>query len=106
MNFFASLKKALRTSLDLIRYGRSHFFLVFRKLVKEQHQLTSVTATDRYPELFTEVRSVVHDKRNLSILSFGCSTGEECFTMQSYFPNARITGVDINKSNLRKANRK
>ena len=106
MNFVNSLKSAIRTSLDLIMYGRAQFFLFFRKLVKEQHQLTSVTASDRYPELFSEVHSVVQDKHHLSILSFGCSTGEECFTMQTYFPNAEITGVDINKSNLRKANRR
>lgn len=106
MSFVNPLKKVLRASLDFTIYGKNQFFLFFRKLVKEQHQLTSVTASDRYPELFNEVRSLVSDKHKISILSFGCSTGEECFTMESYFPSSTITGVDINKSNLRKANRK
>lgn len=106
MSFISIVKKTLRITLDFIIYSKNQFFLFFRKLVKEQHQLTSVTANNRYPELFNEVRAATADKQTLSILSFGCSTGEECFSLQSYFPNSKITGVDINKSNLRKANRK
>jgi chemotaxis methyl-accepting protein methylase len=37
------------------------------------------------------------------LLSFGCSTGEECFTLRKYFPKAKIIGADIRKSNLRRA---
>ncbi len=104
MNFFKLLKKGIKATLDYVIFGKTRFFLFFRKLVKEQHQLTSVTASNRYPELFDEARSVVQvGTQNLSILSFGCSTGEECFTMESYFPKATIIGLDINKSNLRKA---
>jgi hypothetical protein len=106
MNLITPVKRTLRRGIDFLIYARNEFYLFFRKRVKEQHQLTSVTATDRYPELFTEIRTAVSEKKDLSILSFGCSTGEECFSLQSYFPNAKTTGVDINKANLRKANRK
>jgi len=107
MRIVDELKKTLRTCIDFIFiYGRSQFFLFFRKFIKDQHQLTSVTASNRYPELFNEIHSIISDKISPSILSFGCSTGEECFTMRSYFSNAKIIGVDINKSNLRKAKRK
>lgn len=76
----------------------------FRRLVKDQHQLTSTTGSNRYPELFSEAKvAMVRLKKPYSILSFGCSTGEECFTMKSYFPDSKIIGVDINKGNLRKA---
>jgi trans-aconitate methyltransferase len=36
----------------------------------------------------------------LRILSFGCSTGEECVTLADYFPAALIVGADINPLNL------
>ncbi len=101
-----SVKKILRIALDFLIYKRNQLAIFFRKLVKEQHQLTSVTASNRYPELFNEVRFAVRNISNPSILSFGCSTGEECFTMHSYFPGGKILGVDINKSNIRKAKRK
>jgi hypothetical protein len=39
------------------------------------------------------------------ILSFGCSTGEECVTLARYFPAAQIVGTDINPINLLKAKR-
>ena len=31
----------------------------------------------------------------MRLLSFGCSTGEEVFTLRRYFPGATIDGVDI-----------
>jgi 2-polyprenyl-3-methyl-5-hydroxy-6-metoxy-1,4-benzoquinol methylase len=36
----------------------------------------------------------------LRILSFGCSTGEEVFTLRRYFPRASIKGIDINPGNI------
>jgi Methyltransferase domain len=106
MNPLRLLKEILRVCFNFVIYWRNQPVLFFRKLVRDQHQLTSVTASDRYPELFSEVRTIVGEKPNSLILSFGCSTGEECTTMLSYFPGAKIIGVDINRSNLRKAKRK
>jgi 2-polyprenyl-3-methyl-5-hydroxy-6-metoxy-1,4-benzoquinol methylase len=40
-------------------------------------------------------------KRN--ILSFGCSYGQECFSLRKYFDIATITGYDINRANIDKA---
>jgi hypothetical protein len=37
------------------------------------------------------------------ILSFGCSTGEECVTLADYFPKAEIVGAEINPVVLLKA---
>jgi SAM-dependent methyltransferase len=71
-----------------------------------QAQRAVHTALDRYPEAFA---AAVHfartmrpggDTRPLRVLSFGCSTGEECFSLRAYFPNDTIYGCDINDSVL------
>jgi SAM-dependent methyltransferase len=64
------------------------------------------TALDRYPEVFAAAANFGRtmladgDTRPLRILSFGCSTGEECFSLRQYFPDAAIYGCDINKAVL------
>lgn len=78
----------------------------FRRFYTHQHQLTSTTAADRYPQLFREAARVFGGANGGKILSFGCSTGEECFSLKKYFPQATIVGVDINKRNLTKAIKK
>jgi Methyltransferase domain len=74
-----------------------------RRFYKEQHQLTSVTCDNRYPELFAESVKASPQRQNSPILSFGCSTGEECIAIKKSFPHSKIIGVDINKANLKKA---
>lgn len=106
-----SLKSFLKTGKtwvsNYVVYGRSRIDMIFRRFYKQQHQLTSVTGSNRYPELFEAAKinanaAVLHKK----ILSFGCSTGEECFSLQNYFPESKIIGVDINTSNIKTATRK
>lgn len=75
------------------------------------HLTCNYTKMDRYPEIFTLVRKHFEtqgraDDENLKILSFGCSTGEEAFTLRSYFPKADILGVDISEWNLKEARKK
>src|SRR6185436_431998 len=78
---------------------------LLRKFYPQQHQLTSTTSPDRYPELFTEAAKACRQQTDgfTTILSYGCSTGEECFSLNKYFKKAKIIGVDINKLNLKKA---
>ncbi|MBL7843758.1 MAG: class I SAM-dependent methyltransferase [Cyclobacteriaceae bacterium] len=98
----------------LITFCTNHFSIfrvnvvrVYRRLFKDQHQLTSKTYTDRYPLLFGEAsKALMGAERKLKLLSFGCSTGEECFSLRKYFPHARIVGADINSLNLAIAKRK
>jgi hypothetical protein len=90
-----------------ILYFRT-FQRLYRKLYPGQHQLTSTTYTNRYPELFHETKQYAEkflSSKSVSILSFGCSTGEECISLKSYFAEAKIVGADINKLNIRKAER-
>ena len=57
---------------------------------------------DRYPRIFSESRDYFGDQKDLKILSFGCSTGEEVITLRRYFPNAVIVGAEINRRALAK----
>jgi hypothetical protein len=61
------------------------------------HQFSAVTAFDRYPTLFTALAGRIRPRR---LLSFGCSTGEECATARTYWPNAEVVGVDVNEESL------
>lgn len=36
-------------------------------------------------------------------MSFGCSDGTECHTLRTYFPEAEIVGIEINKKMLNRA---
>lgn len=76
--------------------------VVFMKLFQRDraHQTTAATGMDRYPEIFSACRSYLAGKENLRILSFGCATGEEVFTLRRYFPKATIVGAEINRHSL------
>lgn len=77
----------------------------FIKANKEYHQLTSTTKENRYPLIFEECSILV--KNPEKILSFGCSTGEEVFTLNRfYYPSSNIIGLDISDKNLKKAREK
>ena len=60
-----------------------------------QHQKSHATKNDRYPNVFYKCLSLKNNTP--SILSFGCSTGQEVRTLSDkYFPNSIIHGLDIN----------
>ena len=59
------------------------------------------TAPNRYPEIFAAAAAAAPDARR--ILSFGCSTGEECVSLAEYFPKSDIIGAEINVLSLVKA---
>jgi hypothetical protein len=80
---------------------------IFERKNKEFHQLKNSTSYNRYPEIFSFAQKTIKKNNSeIKILSFGCSTGEECFSLHDYFPNARIVGVDINTKNLRQCDKK
>jgi SAM-dependent methyltransferase len=60
------------------------------------------TWPDRYPRIFDFVRSQFPaGERPLRFLSFGCSTGEEVFSLRRRFPEASVRGLDINPGAIR-----
>ena len=59
------------------------------------NQMSNRTWYNRHPEMFNECKDIINE--NNKILSFGCSTGEEVYTLKDiYFPNSQIDGFDIN----------
>ncbi|HXU94722.1 MAG TPA: class I SAM-dependent methyltransferase [Gallionella sp.] len=64
------------------------------------------TSFDRHPAIFSFVRDALADDGTLRILSYGCSTGEEVFTLRKYFPMAEIAGIDINPRSIAACRRK
>lgn len=64
------------------------------------------TWLDRYPLLFAFAREKLGSDRHVNVLSFGCSTGEEVFTLRRYLPGATIKGIDINQRAIAECNRR
>lgn len=65
-------------------------------------QFSKSTIFNRYPHLFLTIQSWSNlcrlaDKRELRILSFGCSDGSEMASLSCYFPTASIFGCDISR---------
>lgn len=81
-----------------------------RRLLRErpQHifQPGGGTSLDRYPHLFAALRDQLEVIQSPSVLSFGCSTGEEILSLRSYLPHARLSGIDINPSRIRAARKR
>ncbi len=77
--------------------------LLWRKLSRRSgaFQIGGDTGEDRYPEIFRFVEDALDGGLNARLLSFGCSTGEEVFTLRRYFPRAAIDGADINPYRIR-----
>lgn len=67
-----------------------------RKRPAGMFQYSVVTADNRYPRVFAFLRAQLAGQERPRLLSFGCSTGEEVFTLRRYFPTAEILGLDIN----------
>lgn len=60
-------------------------------------QVSTFTKEDRYPFLFNAIKEELEGLENPKVLSFGCSTGEEVFSLKRLIPNAEFIGVDINQ---------
>jgi 2-polyprenyl-3-methyl-5-hydroxy-6-metoxy-1,4-benzoquinol methylase len=58
------------------------------------------TLPDRYPWLFCFTREMLGDGPERHILSFGCSTGAEVFSLRRYFPAAQLMGMDVDPLNI------
>lgn len=60
----------------------------------------ATTQYNRYRRIFTFVCGRLSDIAAPRLLSYGCSTGEEVFTLREYFSCAEIVGIDINPYNI------
>jgi SAM-dependent methyltransferase len=73
---------------------------------RDAFQPFSDTRPDRYPAIFKFVRSELGTDHPVALLSFGCATGEEVFSLRRYFPRATIKGIDINPGSIVVARRR
>lgn len=118
-NFRYSIWHSRKFGFRLIKplYAFAHFcasflinlpnsFFAFVRYRKHYHQSRSYTYENRYPALFAICKEYFKDRENVKILSFGCSTGEEVYSINSYLPQATIIGTDLNHYNLRQCNKK
>lgn len=63
-------------------------------MFQEQLQISNVTSPYRYPQVFGFVSELLNGQGRL--LSFGCSIGDEVFTLaERHFDHSTIVGVDI-----------
>jgi SAM-dependent methyltransferase len=82
---------------------RNAYYAVYRKLRRPlpgEYQPYSYTRADRYPWLFEFAAARLGSRQPLSILSFGCSRGDEVFSLRRYFPGAALRGLDVNPRNI------
>ena len=64
------------------------------------HQANTLTWLDRYPRLFAAAQAELGEAGDCNILSFGCSSGEEVQSLRRYFPDATLTGAELNTRQL------
>lgn len=99
--------KALGALRRFLLSPRIRSQVLTRRLYAGQHfQGETFSCEDRYPELFEECRERLADRPGVRILSYGCATGEEVFTLARYLPQAEIVGVDINRWCLKECARR
>jgi SAM-dependent methyltransferase len=77
------------------REGRIVVQRRLRRPVEGRFQPYAHTLPDRYPWLFEFAQAALAGVPAPRLLSFGCSRGEEVFSLRGYLPNAWIKGVDI-----------
>jgi SAM-dependent methyltransferase len=65
-----------------------------------QFQTYNYTLPDRYPWLFQFAAASLGEVSDLRLLSFGCSRGDEVFTLCKYFQTATIKGIDVDPANI------
>lgn len=70
-----------------------------------QHQVSHYTRRNRHPEKIAMTRDAVTADRP-RVLSFGCSTGDECLDIRDHWSAAEIFGTDISAAIIAKARKR
>lgn len=68
-----------------------------------QFQFRSFTREERYPRIFAFLARELGEGAAPQLLSFGCATGEEVFSLRRHLPRARLKGLDVNAFDLARA---
>lgn len=64
------------------------------------------TCDDRYPDVFDFLARHLPAGDDVHVLSFGCSTGEEVFSLRRALPAAHLKGIDISRGNVAECRRR
>lgn len=94
------LKTVARSARQALRRRFPALAVRARRRLPGQFQDRSHTGPDRYPWLFAFASSRLSPSDRLRLLSFGCATGDEVFTLRRYFPSAAIKGIDVDPRNI------
>lgn len=82
------------------RDGRFEIARLLRRPAAGRFQPYPHTLPDRYPWLFDYAAAVLDGIQAPRLLSFGCSRGDEVFSLRRRFPEAFIKGLDIDPGNI------
>ena len=92
---------------DLVRVPRVRRAWILRiRRPANLFQPHNDTSPNRYPEVFTFLRDQIDDGSSTRLLSFGCSVGDEVFSLRHHFTTSFITGIDISRGNIADCERK
>lgn len=95
-----TLRGIARKSRNAVWHVGNSLYRRVRRPVPGEFQPYYYTQPDRYPWLFGFAATRIGSRPDLRVLSFGCSRGEEVFSLRKYFPSAAIKGIDINPRNI------
>ena len=89
-------------SLGRASWRRVRFALArrLRAPVEGRFQPYNHTLPDRYPWLFDFAAGALEGIAAPRLLSFGCSLGEEVFSLRRRLPTAEIKGLDVDPANI------
>lgn len=87
----------------LWRRGRFGMARRLRPPVEGRFQPYGHTRPDRYPWLFDFAARDLKDLATPRLLSFGCSRGDEVFSLRRRLPRAAIRGLDIDPNSIAEA---
>ena len=102
-----TLRGALEVGVGLVTSARVRRSWILRlSRSRNLFQPYNDTGPDRYPVIFNDLRSRIGDDLDVRLLSFGCSVGDEVFTLRTYFDRASLTGIDISRGNIRECRKR
>jgi SAM-dependent methyltransferase len=88
------------TLREIWRRGRFEVARRLRRPVANRFQPYAHTLPDRYPWLFDFAADALKGVPAPRLLSFGCSRGDEVFSLQRRLPHATVRGLDIDPRNI------
>lgn len=100
---YCALRFAWHFATDRV-FRRDH--LLRLRPARGQFQYRSFTREDRYPRIFALLEERLAHRPDARVLSFGCATGEEVFSLRRRLPHVFIKGVDVNALDIAEAGRR